>query len=500
MERHGGELVSLKNVSVAFNSIPVLQEINLDFFPGEVHTIIGENGAGKSTLMKTIFGIISPTKGEVIFLQKSRSNQSIHQIIQSGISMIHQELMLIPELSVAENIFLGQENKYAGKYPWQGKNMIRAKCQELLNEFDCHFSPTDLIKNLSIANQQLVEILRAVSQQAKLILMDEPTSSLSENEILIFKHIIDKLKKEGVGMIFTSHKMEEIFRFSDKISVLKDGQLISTNLAKDISQNELVTQMVGKDIPNFFPTRVSQISEEILVVKDLQIPIKKISSIHFTLHKGEILGLAGLVGAGRSEIGMAIAGMLGDYRGDISLKGVPIRLSSPKIALANKIGYVGEDRKSSGFIPEFTIQENISLSSLNRLQTFGMIQKQKEKLQSEKAVKKFSIKRLFENTPVYKLSGGNQQKVVIAKVLENDPEIIILDEPTRGIDVQAKHEIYVLINELISAGKAILLISSDLPELIHLSDRVIVVSKGKQTASLEKNELTPEKIIHFAMQ
>lgn len=498
MERNGRELVSLKNVSVAFNSIPVLKNISLDFYAGEVHTIIGENGAGKSTLMKVIYGIISPNHGEVIFLHKVRTRQSIHQIIRSGISMIHQELMLVPELTVEENIFLGQEPAF-GLLPWKQKKGIRERCNALLQAFECTFKASDLIKNLSIANQQLVEIIRAVSQQAKLILMDEPTSSLSDHELSIFTKLIEKLKNEGVGIIFTSHKMQEIFSLSDKISVLRDGEVISTNWVHAISQQELVAEMVGRDLPDFFPTRDHHIQEKILEVRDLTHIDKKFNHIHFDLRKGEVLGMAGLVGAGRSEIGKAIAGIDSNYSGSILLHNKKTTINSPRTSIKLGIGYVGEDRKITGFVPRFTISENITLSSLDSIQQFGLLQKKKEAQKGKEAIKKFSIKHLFAHQPVQQLSGGNQQKVVLAKILQTKPEIIILDEPTRGIDVHAKHEIYLLINQLVKEGKAIILISSDLPELIHLSDRVLVLSKGKQTALLEKQEIHSEKIIHFAM-
>jgi len=499
MERNGRELVSLKNVSVAYNSIPVLKNVSLDFYAGEVHTIIGENGAGKSTLMKVIYGIISPNHGEVIFLQQVRKKQRIQDIIRSGISMIHQELMLVPELTVEENIFLGQEAEFS-IFPWKQKIEIREKCNSLLQEFACTFKATDLIKNLSIANQQLVEIIRAVSQQAKLILMDEPTSSLSDHELTIFTKLIDKLKNEGVGIIFTSHKMQEIFLLSDKISVLRDGEVISTNKVNAISQQELVEAMVGRDIPDFFPIRNQNLQEKILEIKDLSHSKQKFNHIHFDLHKGEILGIAGLVGAGRSAIGRAIAGIESNYSGTILINNKKTPINSPRDSIKAGIGYVGEDRKITGFVPRFSISENVSLSSLQSIQHLGFIQKKKEIEKGKEAINTFSIKYLFDNQPVQQLSGGNQQKVVLAKMLQTNPEIIILDEPTRGIDVHAKHEIYVLINQLVKEGKAIILISSDLPELIHLSDRILVLSKGRQTALLEKEELNPEKVIQFAMK
>lgn len=487
MERHGRKLVSLKDVSVAYHSITVLQQIVLDFYAGEVHAILGENGAGKSTLLKTIFGITSPSQGEVIFYESRK------------VAMVHQELMLVPELTVEENIFLGQEFSFS-KLPWKRKKEMREKCISLFQEFECEIHPNELVKNLSIANQQFIEIIRAVSKNAQLILMDEPTSSLSEKELILFTKIIDKLKNQDVGIVFISHKMQEIYQLADKISILRDGKLISTNLLQEITQKELLSQMVGRDIPQFFPTRKSQIAEEILSINQFSSRSNKFQNIHFNVHKGEIVGIAGLVGAGRSEIGMAIAGIDTHVAGEMFLKGEQVELKSPKDAIEKGIAFLGEDRKQSGFIPDFKISENISLSSLSKFQRFGFLQKQKEEQNAETEIKKYAIKQLFKKQAVVNLSGGNQQKVVLSKVLQTNPDVIILDEPTRGIDVHAKHEIYLIMNELIAAGKAIILISSDLPELIHLSDRVIVISKGKQTATLQKEQLNPEEIIHFAMQ
>jgi len=487
MEKHRRQLALLKNISVEFNQISILKDVSLEIRAGEIHALVGENGAGKSTLMKTILGIISPTHGEVIFLDKI------------GVSMVHQEILLIPELSIAENIFLGREHSF-GFFPWQKDKNILLKTIELLDEYDIELDPKTLVKNLSTANQQLVEILKAVSQNSQLILMDEPTSSLSEAEVQKFINVIQKLKTEGVGMIFTSHKMNEIFSLSDHISVLRDGSIVSSNPINQITEKETLRQMVGREIQNYFPERNISIGSEILSVKNLSRKDQKFQNINFELKKGEVLGIAGLMGAGRTELGMVIGGITKNHTGEISLNGSKVNYKSPKDAIREGIGYVGEDRKESGFIPEFTIPQNISLSSLHLFQKFGWIQKEKELKNASSAIQKFNIKHLFKSQTVQKLSGGNQQKVVLAKVLQNDPEIIILDEPTRGIDVQAKFEIYQLMNELLEGGKSILLISSDLPELIHMSDRVLVLSKGKQTAILEKEQIKPEEIIHFAMQ
>ena len=487
MEKHRGQLAQLKNISVEFNHIPILKDISLEIRAGEIHALVGENGAGKSTLMKTILGIISPTHGEVIFLDKI------------GVSMIHQEILLIPELSIAENIFLGKEDSF-GLFPWQKNKNILQKTVELLKEYEIDLPPKTKVKNLSTANQQLVEIIKAVSQNSQLILMDEPTSSLSDWEVKKFVHVIQKLKNEGVGMIFTSHKMNEIFSLSDRLSVLRDGTIISSQAIEQISEKETLKQMVGRDIQNYFPERKVAVGNEILAIKKLTRNDQKFQNIYFNLKKGEILGIAGLMGAGRTELGMALAGITKNHSGEIHLNGHNVQFASPKDAIQKGIGYVGEDRKESGFIPEFNIAQNISLSSLRHLQKFGWLRIDKEEKNARASIKKYSIKHLFKNQAVKKLSGGNQQKVVLAKVLQNEPEILILDEPTRGIDVQAKFEIYQLMNELLSRGKSILLISSDLPELIHMSDRILVLSKGYQTAILEKDQIKPEEIIHFAMQ
>jgi inositol transport system ATP-binding protein len=491
-------ILELKSVSVGFSGINVLQNIDLTLFSGEIHALVGENGAGKSTLMKIMLGITSPNQGEVIFFGQKRVNQGLRQIMESGISMIHQEIMLVPELSVEENIYLGRENEL-GFFPWEQKRNLREKVVRLLKDCQISFDPAEKVKNLSIADQQLVEILRAISQKAKLILMDEPTSSLSEKEVVLFHNLIQKLKKEGVSILFTSHKMEEIFNFADRISILRDGNLIGSHLKNDLSEKELVFQMVGREMNQFFPNRESSPGQLVLEVDRLGSE-GIFSNIHFDLHQGEIVGIGGLVGAGRTEIGKAIAGLLPINSGEIRLNGQKVDFANPKDAINAGIGYVSEDRKEMGFIPEFTIAQNISLSSIKSMQKVGFIDDQLEQEVSVGHIQKLSIKQLNSQQKVENLSGGNQQKVVFAKVLQHAPNIFILDEPTRGIDVQAKFEIYTLMNQLVAKGKSIILISSDLPELMHLSDRVLVISKGRQTALLEKDQIQADEIMKYAMK
>ncbi|MHA8050847.1 sugar ABC transporter ATP-binding protein [Aquirufa sp. ROCK-SH2] len=496
-EKEDKPILELKSVSVGFSGINVLQKIDLSLFSGEIHALVGENGAGKSTLMKIILGIISPDKGEMIFFGQKRANQNLRQIMESGISMIHQEIMLVPELSVEENIYLGRE-KELGFFPWEQKKHLREKVNLLLNECQIHLNPVEKVKNLSIADQQLVEILRAISQKAKLILMDEPTSSLSEKEVVLFQNLIQKLKKEGVSILFTSHKMEEIFNFADRITVLRDGNLIASNLKTQTNEHEIVFQMVGREMNQFFPSRQVQIGEKVLEIKNLTCK-GKFEQINFDLHAGEIVGIGGLVGAGRTEIGMAISGLLKKDEGEMVLNGQHVEFNKPKDAIDAGIAYVSEDRKAMGFIPEFSIRENITLSVLSDLQNLGFIPLDLEQEIASEHISKLKIKHLSEHQKVENLSGGNQQKVVFAKILQQSPNLLILDEPTRGIDVQAKFEIYTLMNQMVSEGKSIILISSDLPELMHLSDRVLVISKGKQTAILSKDQIQADEIMKNAM-
>lgn len=491
-------VLELKHVSKAYSGTPVLHSIDLALVPGEIHALVGENGAGKSTLMKIILGITSPDRGEVIFFGQKRLHENVKQIMDAGISMIHQELMMIPELSVEENIFLGREHEL-GFWPWERKKNARLKTLDLLKENDILLNPSTLLKDLSIAEQQLVEILRAISQRAHLILMDEPTSSLSEKEIALFRRLLYKLKNEGVSVLFTSHKMEEIFGLSDRISVLRDGHLISSKATQDCTEWEVVQEMVGREMNQFFPARAYQPGKVSLQVRGLG-HSKLFQHIEFDLHEGEILGFGGLVGAGRTEIGKALAGLLSPQQGEIIWKNQLVKFKSPQDAIKQGIGYVSEDRKEMGFIPEFSVQQNLTLSSLIEFQRLGLLNRKMEESVALGHIERLKIKTNGPEQKVMNLSGGNQQKVVFGRVLQHLPDVLILDEPTRGIDVQAKFEIYTLMVELSRQGKSIILISSDLPELMHMSDRILVVSKGKQTAILNKDETNPAEIMSFAMK
>ena len=488
-------LLKVKGISLEFSGTPILKSVNLSLNQGEIHALVGENGAGKSSLFKCILGIISPSQGEIIFLNESLSGYSIRDILRKGIAMIHQELMLIPELTVAENIFLGRES-IAGKR--MGLREINQATADLFQEYDLDIPVGAFVKDLSIAHQQIIEIMRSVSQKARLILMDEPTSSLTEKEITFFKQLIFRLKSEGISIVFTSHKMDEVFGFSDKISVLRDGEMVGTFSKEEVNPMSLVQKMVGREMKDFYPKALSEVGQQILRVDDLSC-VPHFEHVNFTLHAGEVLGLSGLVGAGRSDIGQVLFGIKKKTSGQMSLKGQAYNPGNPSEALRAGLGYLGEDRKEMGIIPEMNITENMSLGLLDTYRKFFFVDPLRESADSVNMQAQLSIHSAKEGQRIQNLSGGNQQKVLFGRILLNNPEVLILDEPTRGIDVMSKFEIYTLILALKKQGKAILLISSDLPELLAMSDRVIVISKGKQMAEMTREEASPEKILEYAL-
>ena len=488
-------LLKIKGISLEFSGTPILKSVNLSLNQGEIHALVGENGAGKSSLFKCILGIISPSQGEIIFLNESLSGYSIRDILRKGIAMIHQELMLIPELTVAENIFLGRESM-AGKR--MGLREINQATADLFQEYDLDIPVGAFVKDLSIAHQQIIEIMRSVSQKARLILMDEPTSSLTEKEITFFKQLIFRLKSEGISIVFTSHKMDEVFGFSDKISVLRDGEMVGTFSKEEVNPMSLVQKMVGREMKDFYPKALSEVGQQILRVDDLSC-VPHFEHVNFTIHAGEVLGLSGLVGAGRSDIGQVLFGIKKKTTGQMSLKGQAYNPETPSEALRAGLGYLGEDRKEMGIIPEMNITENMSLGLLDTYRKFFFVDQTRESADSIDMQAQLSIHSAKEGQRIQNLSGGNQQKVLFGRILLNNPEVLILDEPTRGIDVMSKFEIYTLILALKKQGKAILLISSDLPELLAMSDRVIVISKGKQMAELSRDNASPEKVLEFSL-
>jgi inositol transport system ATP-binding protein len=489
-------LLKAENISKSFPGVKALDKVNLTIEAGKVHTIIGENGAGKSTLMKILMGMLSPDEGAIFYKDEKVKFTSVNDAIKTGLSMIHQELLPFPELSIAENIFIG--NEPTTRIPgWINTSEMNKKAALLMNKLGAKIEVTRAMKELSIADMQMVEIAKAISNQSEIIIMDEPTSALSNREIDILFGIIEELKKQGVAILYISHKMEEIFKISDTITVMRDGKHITTCEITEIDQQKLISLIVGREINSIFDKKETTPGEVILSVTELT--GEKFKDINFNLRRGEILGIAGLMGSGRTEIVNSIYGLEKIAKGTVFINGKKVKISSPKDAIKNSIGLVSEDRKKYGLVLGSSVKHNISLSSLEKCKNGLFLNLQKENEIADAQINKLNIKTTSSNQLVNYLSGGNQQKIVIAKVLLNDADIIIFDEPTRGIDIGAKSEIYKLMTQLANEGKALILISSELPEILGLSDRVLVIREGEIKTELSQAEATQELIMKHAM-
>ena len=495
MSSSAEQILRVNSLSKSFFGVKALDNIHFDLKKGEVHALMGENGAGKSTFMKILIGLLKADSGSISFNGDQIENMDVHAMLQKGISMIHQEILMVPELTIAQNIFLGRE--FSRSY-LVDERAINQEAQKLMYLMGLNINIRTKAKQLSIAELQLIEIAKAISNNARVIIMDEPTSALSEKEISMLFKIINDLKSQGVAIIYISHKMEEIYQIADRITVLRDGKFIATNNTTDLDKNSLISLMVGRGIDKLFSENSTAPGEVVLKVQNLH-KKGKFSEINFEVHAGEVFGIAGLMGAGRTEIARSIFGLDSIDGGDIILKGKTIRIKSPKDAIREGIGYLSEDRKALGFIPELSVKDNISLSSLLNYSKGWFIETKLELEAATKMAEDLKIRAAGLSQKVMNLSGGNQQKVVIAKVLLAQPSLIILDEPTRGIDIGAKHEIYKLIRQLAENGLAVIMISSELPEILGMSDRILVLSKGKQTAILTREEASQEKIMQYAL-
>ena len=489
-------LLKAENISKSFPGVKALDKVNLTIEGGKVHTIIGENGAGKSTLMKILMGILLPDEGEILYKGVKVKFMSVQEAIKTGISMIHQELLPFPELSIAENIFMG--NEPTSRIPgWINKREMNKNAALLMDKLGAKVDVTRAMKELSIAEMQMVEIAKAISNQSEIIIMDEPTSALSNREIAILFSIIEELKQQGIAIIYISHKMDEIFKISDTISVMRDGKHITTCAINAIDQKKLISLIVGREINSIFDKKENTPGEVILSVTELT--GEKFKDINFNLRRGEILGIAGLMGSGRTEIVNSIYGLEKIVKGDIFINGKKVKIRSPKDAIKNSIGLVSEDRKKYGLVLGSSVKHNISLSSLEKCKNGLFLNLNEENEIANAQINKLNIKTSSSDQLANYLSGGNQQKIVIAKVLLNDADIIIFDEPTRGIDIGAKSEIYKLMNQLTNEGKALIVISSELPEILGLSDRILVIREGEIKAELSQAEATQELIMKHAM-
>lgn len=491
-------ILQVQNLSKTFAGVKALDNVELQVKKGEVHALMGENGAGKSTFMKILMGMHTPDSGEILFEGINLKHTHMQAGRKRGIAMIHQELLLVPEMTVAENLFLGRETTRWMPW-WIDDKSLYIKAQELLQKVGLHIDPSKKLKRLRVAEMQMVEIAKALSNEAKIIIMDEPTSAISDREVATLFTIIKDLTSRGVAVIYISHKMDEIFSIADTITVLRDGKYIGTKPAALLNRNTLISMMVGRELNTVFPEAEKKREGVMLSVKGFSRK-GKFSDISFEVYKGEVLGIAGLMGAGRTEVARAISGLDSFDRGSIEVKGKKVKINSVKDALSQGIAYVSEDRKAVGLVAGMSVKDNITLASLAHYSRSGFVDQKREEETVNKMVSNLRIKTAGIHQKVRNLSGGNQQKVVIGKVLLSLPDIIILDEPTRGIDVGAKAEIYKLIHQLAAKGIAIILISSELPEILGMCHRILVLSKGKLTATLMREEATQEKLMQFAMQ
>lgn len=489
------DVLEMRNISKQFSGVYALKDMHLNLKKGELHAIVGENGAGKSTLIKILGGIYKPDSGKIYMNGIEQKISDVKDARAKGINIIHQEICLVPYLSVYENIFLGREITNA--LHLKDKRLMRQKAQKILDDLNINIPPNTLIKELTIAQQQLVEIVKAISFDVKILVMDEPTSSLAENEVQTLFEVIEKLKKDGVSIIYISHKMDEIFQIADTVTVIRDGNYVSTKPVENTTADELVRLMVGRKIENFYIRTFNPKGEVALEVSNFNSQ-NYFHDINFHVRKGEIVGFAGLIGAGRSEIMLSIFGAQKYDSGQIRLHSKEIQIRKPKDAIQNGIAMVPEDRKGQGLVLTNTVGFNITLAALKYLIHRKFISKKKAAHLVDKYVNDLMIKTRNHEQLAIELSGGNQQKVVFGKWLATQPEILILDEPTRGVDVGAKAEIYRIMNDYAKRGLAIIMVSSELPELINMCDRIYVMHEGQIKAELDKNDFSQDIIMKYA--
>lgn len=487
--------LAIKNISKAFPGVQALNNVSFEVKRGVVHAICGENGAGKSTLMKIIDGIYKPDSGEILIDGKAVTINSPIHARKLGIAMIHQELNYMPEITVEESFFIGNwpRDRYR-KVNWKE---IRERTLELLKKEGLNYSPTTKLKDLTISDIQMLEILKAVSYNAEIIIMDEPTSAITQKEVDILFNKIRQLKSKGVSIIYISHKLDEVFEIADQITILRDGVIIETRNREDYDMETVISQMVGRKMENNYPKEEVEIGETILEVKNFS-SNGKFNDVNFYLKKGEIVGFAGLMGAGRTEVMRALYGLDPYDTGEVIIEGKNVKINSARNSIENNMIMLSEDRRRYGIVPVRDIKENVSLSSLKKFIYKGHLHKDEELETVTEFCNSMNVKAPNLETLVENLSGGNQQKVILAKCMMTDPKILIMDEPTRGIDVGAKYEIYKLMVRFAKEGKGLIMVSSELPELIGMCDRIYIMARGRIVGELQRGEFTQERIMKYA--
>lgn len=487
--------IEMRGIDKSFGGNAVLKNAGFLLDDGEIHALMGENGAGKSTLMKILTGVYTKDAGQIIVDGKEVCYNNPQEAEKAGIVFIHQELNVLFDLTVEENMFLGKEIKKA--FGICDRKAMRKRVQEILDMLGVDIDPTQRMDELSIGQQQMIEIAKALMVDAKVLIMDEPTAALTQSETEVLFKVVNSLRQKGVSIVYISHRMEEIFELCDRITILRDGTYIDTKRIADIDMNDIVKMMIGREIGERYPVRNSKIGDVAFEVKNLNCP-GAFENVSFEVRAGEVLGVSGLMGAGRTEIMQAIFGNMPNVTGQLLLDGKEIKNKNPQQAIQNGIGFITEDRKVEGLMLEESIMKNISLANLGRISNGGVINKKKEQELVNKGIEELRIRCFGPQHECNNLSGGNQQKVIFAKWIYTNPKVLILDEPTRGVDIGAKKEIYNIINELAAKGVAIIMVSSELPEVLGMSDRVMVVREGEVRGILNKEEANQESIMTLA--
>jgi rhamnose transport system ATP-binding protein len=487
-------VVQVEHLSKAFGGVQALRDVQLELYAGEVHALLGENGAGKSTLIKTITGVYSPDSGTLYLDGKPIRFSDPRDAQKQGIAAIYQEPSLFPDLDIAENIFVGRQPTRAGRVDWQ---QMYAAARTLLQQLGVTLDPRTKARELSVAQQQMVEIARSLSLNARVLIMDEPTSSLTQREVDEMFTIVRQLREAGTAILFISHRLEELFAIADRVTTLRDGAYVGTRPMESVTSAELIQMMVGRNLDELFPKQETVLGDVALEVVNLSVA-GHFSDVTFSLRKGEIVGMAGLIGAGRTDVARTIFGILHATSGTIRVDGKPVKISNPEQAMGLGIGFVPEDRKQHGLVLEFPISENITLPNLPTFAKWGWLNHKSERTAAATGAKQLEVKMANLEQTAGQLSGGNQQKVVLAKWLATHPRILILDEPTRGIDVGTKAAVHRLMSQLAAQGMAILMISSELPEVLGMSDRILVMREGHLTGEFSRERATPELIMRAA--
>ena len=491
-------LLRMEDIEKSFPGVKALDKVHLTVKAGTVHAFMGENGAGKSTLMKCLFGVYAKDSGKIYLEGKEVHFKNSKEALENGVAMVHQELNQALKRNVMDNMWLGRFPTVAKGVPLTSEKKMYRATQEVFEKLDIRVDPKTVMSQMPVSQRQMVEIAKAVSYHAKVIVFDEPTSSLTEEEVEHLFKIINMLRDQGCGIIYISHKMKEILRISDEVTIMRDGKWIATKEAKGLTTNEIIRLMVGRELTNIYPPKSNEIGEVLLQVENLSAMYSKLQGVTFHANKGEIIGIAGLDGSGRSELLENIFGVATRHSGTIKLNGKPVKNRNAREAIKNGFALLTEERRATGIFGILNIRENTTISSLNKCRTGPFVSKQKQKKNTEWCIDAMRVKTPDQETKIRSLSGGNQQKVILGRWLLTDPTVLLLDEPTRGIDVGAKYEIYQLIIDLAEKGKTVLMVSSEMPELLGVCDRILVMSGGRLAGEVQASTATQEEIMTLA--